>query len=353
MFVVVPVGCFCLISFTLYRAAQRFDAPSSWRRIVLTASVVWGTFLTGVTECLSYFTRLTFGWVLTLWILACLVAVIGYLWLGHGKPLPEGGLTLSAEKRARFPLFLLILIGGGAAIAGCLAVIALAAPPNTWDSMTYHMPRVSHWIQNESVAFYPTNIIRQLHQPPWAEYAILHLQLLSGGDAFANMVSWFSMIGSTIAVSLIAQQLGADLRGQAFAAIIAVTIPIGILEASGTQNDYVVSFWLACCIYYLLAYRARPSWSNALIAGASLGLALLTKGTAYVFVFPFLLWFGIWGIRTLCWQLWKPALAMLLPALAINISFYLRNLLLFGNPLGPANTVKLYSNDVFSLSTLV
>jgi hypothetical protein len=37
-------------------------------------------------------------------------------------------------------------------------VTALLAPPNNWDSMTYHMARVAHWKQNRSVDFYPTNI---------------------------------------------------------------------------------------------------------------------------------------------------------------------------------------------------
>jgi hypothetical protein len=48
-------------------------------------------------------------------------------------------------------------------------VLALITPPNMYDSMTYHMSRVVHWIQNGSLAHYPTSIGRQLFLPPGAE----------------------------------------------------------------------------------------------------------------------------------------------------------------------------------------
>src|SRR5262249_2538151 len=124
------------------------------------------------------------------------------------------------------------LLAGVVIIAATTGFIALVAPPNTWDSLTYHMSRVMHWAQNRSVSHYPTHIQRQLHHTPWAEFAILHLQLLSGNDRFANTVQWFAMLGSVTGVSLIAKQVGADARGQIFSAVIAATIPMGILQAS-------------------------------------------------------------------------------------------------------------------------
>ena len=157
--------------------------------------------------------------------------------------------------------------------------------------MTYHMSRVVHWIQNKSVWHYPTHILRQIELNPWAEFAITHLQILSGGDYWANFVQWFFMLGSLIGVSLIAKEFGADARGQVFATVFAATIPMGILQSTSTQNDYAVSFWLVCFVYYGILIQKATKWQYVLAFGASLGLAFLTKGTAYLYAIPFFIFF--------------------------------------------------------------
>lgn len=73
-------------------------------------------------------------------------------------------------------------------IARLAGLVALWAPPNNFDTMVYHMSRVCHWIQNRTIAPYPTHILRQLHQNPWSDWAVAHLQLLAGGDRLANTV---------------------------------------------------------------------------------------------------------------------------------------------------------------------
>jgi hypothetical protein len=76
----------------------------------------------------------------------------------------------ASEPLTRFDVGVIagLAIGG----AGTL-IVALWAPPNNWDSMTYQMARVAEWYDHRSVAFYPTAIDRQLWQPPLAEYLIL------------------------------------------------------------------------------------------------------------------------------------------------------------------------------------
>jgi hypothetical protein len=45
-------------------------------------------------------------------------------------------------------LCLILMLGG---------YTALFAIPNNWDSMVYHLPRMEHWIQNNSLWFYNTD----------------------------------------------------------------------------------------------------------------------------------------------------------------------------------------------------
>jgi hypothetical protein len=232
------------------------------------------------------------------------------------------------------------LLLGACLLAAAVGMVALAAPPNTYDAMTYHMSRVAHWAQNQSVAHYPTSIIRQLVQPPWAEFAILHAYVLAGGDRLANMVQWFSMLGSAAGVSLVARRLGGSRRAQILAALVAVTIPMGVIQASGAKNDYVVAFWLTCLAALVLILDRRPAGSPvggwSILAGGALGLALLTKATAYLFATPFAIWACAARVRRDGWgSAGRVAAGLLAMAALVNAGHLARNLERYGSPVGP------------------
>jgi hypothetical protein len=120
--------------------------------------------------------------------------------------------------------------------------------------------------------------------PPLAEYTILHLDLLYGGDRLANFVQWFSYIGCILGVTLIVEEMGGDRRAQVFSAVFAATIPIAILGASGTKNDQVLAYWITTSVYLLARWRVCQDWLHTLALGATLSLAAFTKGTAYTFL---------------------------------------------------------------------
>ena len=337
--VALPLLCFVLI-FSNLRGRNEND----WRRSFLEAAVIWGILLTIATEALSFFGSLSLGSVVAFWLLVSLPAMAPFL---SGKS--KRNATWKIPEVSFISAVLLI---GVILIALAVGTIALLAPPNNYDSMTYHMSRVVHWIQNRTVSFYPTHNIRQLFQSPWAEYAILHLQLLSFSDRFANLVQWFSMLGSIIGATLIAkQQLGANQTGQVIAAVFVATIPMGILQASSTQNDYVLSFWLICFVYFIQQFRNEPSWGNAISAAGSLGLAVLTKPGAYIYAFPFLLISVLAALAVHRAKLWpKLAVATAIVA-AINFGHTFRNVDLFGSPLGPGLNYG-YGNQTFALPSI-
>ena len=301
-----------------------------WRSSFLLATVTWGVLVTLITEVLSIFSLLNFSSLLILWTLANITLFFLYLRIRKRKS-PE----ISSRETRKLSSFLTSLIGSVIAIVVVVGLIALIAPPNNYDSMTYHMSRVVHWMQNHSVTHYPTSNLRQLHSGPWAGFVITHLQILSGGDRFANLVQWFSMAGSIIGVSLIAYRLGANLRGQIFSAVICATIPMGILQGSSTQTDYVTSFWFVCFAYFvLMATQDKMRWTHIPSVGASFGLVLLAKGVSYVYALPFCLWLLFVGIKYFRWKVWQPALATGAIAVLINLGHYYRNFEVFGSVLG-------------------
>lgn len=170
-----------------------------------------------------------------------------------------------------------------AGILGLTLAIAVIAPPNYPDAMTYHMSRVANWIQARSLDWYPTGDPRQNYQLPFAEIAILHLQLLSGGDRWANIVQWGSFALGGVTVSLVLAELGASPRVQWAGAVLAYTIPMAILQSSGAQNDLVVSLWLLAFLLFLWRASGDGRRESAFLCGSALGLALATKGTAYIY----------------------------------------------------------------------
>jgi 4-amino-4-deoxy-L-arabinose transferase-like glycosyltransferase len=331
MLVILPALCFALFVVT-YAARSNEPGPlTRWRMSFLSAALTWGLAVTASTEVLSLFHLITFEWLVTFWVgLVLLSAVICRTASTRGK-------LVSLFQFPGIPRFDLWCLGGVASIVVVAGLVAYVAPPNNPDSIFYHMARVLHWIQNQTVAHYPTNILHQLIMPPWAEFSIMHLHILSGSDQWSNLVQWFSMLGSIIGVSLLAKQLGADRQGQILAVVIAATIPMGILQASSTQNDYVTAFWLVCLLHYILRFKREPAWTNAVGVGASLALALLTKATAYLYAVPLLLWFGVSALANLGWKSWKAWRALALTAvvvLSVNLGHYARNFDLWGNPLG-------------------
>jgi 4-amino-4-deoxy-L-arabinose transferase-like glycosyltransferase len=337
MWIVLPVTAWILL-FLL------FNKNNCWRSSILLGALVWGVILTAITEFLNLFQSINFWSLLVDWGLINIILVVFYIKV-NGKRWER------FQFNHQIPLNLMVLLVGVAFIAATTGLIALVAPPNNWDSMSYHMARVVHWIQNHSVAHYPTSYLPQLYHSPWAEFAIMHFQILSGGDRFANLVQWFSMVGSLVGVSLIAQQLGAGLPGQVLSAVFTVTLPLGILQSSNTKNDYVVTFWIVCLAYFVLvASKSKINLGGALTVGMSLGLAIFTKGTGYIYCLPFCIWF-IWAsLKNLRQQAWKVIVLLGSVALLINFGIYTRNFDLFGTPIFSPPEYKI---EVISLPSFI
>jgi len=326
---ILPVITFFLIFQILKKLLYSNNKDFSWRNCILLAAVFWGLLLLIITETLSLFNSIAFPGVAVAWGLSSVMGFFIYIACPNKKLLIRSGGA--AFSLSRTEIFLLICV---TFVVLILALAAYIAPPNTWDSLTYHMTRVVHWMQNKNVNYYPTHNIRQLVHAPFSEFAILHLQVLSNGDRFANFVQWFSMIGSLIGVSLIAKLLGGNPLKQVFAAVIAATIPMGILQATSTQTDYVTSFWLVCFVYFLMRLIKHPdNLLYSVVAGISLGLAILTKQTAYILALPFLIWYFLAGLKNFKTQTAKSLLIIGSLAILVNAGSYMRNYDLLRNPL--------------------
>ena len=233
------------------------------------------------------------------------------------------------------------------------ALIAWITPPQTWDSLTYHLSRVAHWAQDRSIWHYATGIDRQASMPPGAEELILNTYVLTESDRLANFPEWTAMVGSLIGVSLIAYYLGAKATGQWLAAAFAATIPMGIVEASSTINDYVATFWVVCAVVEVLAYYKNNENRSLVYVSASAGLAILTKPVAVPFLIPFAFWLVyLIGKRHGIASLLKwGAIAILIIGL-LNAGYLARNYITYGALSNPVDFETHY-NQLHSLQGFI
>jgi hypothetical protein len=93
----------------------------------------------------------------------------------------------------------------------------------------------------------------------------------------------------------------------------------------------------------------------ALLTGASLGLAILAKPTAYLFALPFAVWLLVPLPGRTSPRSWKPILVVASVALMLNAGQYARNVLVFESPLGRGDeggpTFR-YANDALAPSLI-
>lgn len=305
------------------------------RWAILAGSVITGAFIVLLTEGLSLFAALGTGPVIGVWCLA--LATTAGLLARRGDRLPR--LRWPPAHRQHSDRFLFALFGMGALI--CLVptgVTAVVAVPNSWDAMVYHLPRVMHWIQNESVHHYPTHQLKQLYSPPLTEWLMLQVRLFTGSEHSFALVPWVAFALTPIAVSDVASELGASFRGQLLAAAFALTLPLALAQATSTLIDGVTAFWATTTVAFMLRLRHRSGGADLFLAATSIGLLMLTKYSGLLAVWPFILWAFISTLRRSRRAAEKFILVTAVVLLLVNGGHWLRNAQLFGDPLGPVES---------------
>ena len=314
-----------------------------WLSAFLRGAALWGGFLTLLSEGLGAGSDLTREWSAAGWLAAGAILL--------ALPATRRGIRRAVRAACRpgprgWGLELLVL-SGIAGVATALLALAFLSPPNNVDSLLYHMPRVAHWAQAGNLDHYPTAYVNQLVMPVWAETAILQLYLLSGTDRLSALVQWGAMAGSLLGIAALVRRLGGTRPGAVLALAFTVSIPMGILQATSTQNDYVAAFWLLVAAHEVLSHETeRADWLHAIVLGLSFGLGALTKGTFLIYAIPFAAWYGLRRARRRLSRqaIFQAGLAFAL-ALLLNVPFWVRNQQTFGGFLGPGGVLRGYVRD--------
>src|SRR5262245_27542477 len=140
--------------------AARNRIDEDWRLSWLLANAGWGALLTLIVEGCSALRMLNAPalkacWVIADGILFGVAAMLAKKRSALNWPHVTAWLkrlhTLSA-----WPADAKWMLGATVVLAAFLFVLAIVAPTTNWDSLTYHLPRVMHWVQQQSVEHFPT-----------------------------------------------------------------------------------------------------------------------------------------------------------------------------------------------------
>ena len=316
--------------FAIWVFINSWIKTDEWRWSFLLAFLSVNLYILFITEILSLFAVLNKLSVSLLWAVPLFVLGL-FLLLPKTRKLIRLPI-ISTKPLTWLQIFLIALVG---LILLVLGLVAFYAPPNTPDVLNYHLPRVMHWIQNQSVRHYATGIEFQNTYPPAAEYQILHLALLSGSDRWVNFAAWFTLVAAAVCVSFYSKLLKIGSTGQVLSALFLVTLPGAMLLAATAKNDLQVAFWVLFTLTCMTRYFNKSNDPLSLVAAfAGMGLGFLTKSNIGFFLIPVLIWFALaflkkHGIATsVRWAFFAVVIFM-----AINAGFMLRNLQTYGSPL--------------------
>lgn len=217
-------------------------------------------------------------------------------------------------------------------------------PPLATDPIVYHLPTAVQWIQTGHLGYFPTWYWNPAatYSPATSSTFMAWLMAPPGNDVFVRFVQGPPLIFIFFLVAKLCREFGTS-RG--VAGLIAVAAAISrpyFSEALIPKDDLFITAFFAAAVLSLTSSNLKDKLAPYR-AGLALGMVLACKYTVllvcplFIFVIDAPFRAG-WRARQ-----WLIALAVGIPLFA---PWYLRNIIVTGNPLFPVD-VKLFGRVVF------
>ena len=158
--------------------------------------------------------------------------------------------------------------------------IILWLEPANHDVFQYHLARVIYYWQHGNLNYFPATYWAVTMYPKVATLLLLYAFLLSGKiGGLTQLVQYLAYFISLLAVYGICRHLGASRKGSTFAALVTGLLIIFLMEAATAQNDLLMTAYLGCVLYGVLAYRADRQVKDLALAGVAFALLIGVKFT--------------------------------------------------------------------------
>jgi len=219
--------------------------------------------------------------------------------------------------------------------------------PNEWDSMTGHLNRVMQYIQRGSMRHFGGTNWNMDTYPKSVCTLQIYSYLITGRfeNAF-KFIHHLSYWMAVLSVFGITQRLTKQLSASFFAALAYALLPDLLMQATTTETDIVLTGYLGTVLYFLFSFREERDYRYLYLTGLAFGIAYGHKIT-FTLLLPSVFVVMVYAV------FWAPSLRIswnraLRLGLAIGVAMaiwtlptgYLKNIEVFGHPIGPPTALK-------------
>jgi len=241
-------------------------------------------------------------------------------------------------------------------LTGYILFIGYLFPPYTWDALWYHLPIVGRIIQSGAIMENPTpSMIDQFMNifPKNIELFFIWQIIFLHSDIIVDLTQLlFSLVGILTIYSL-AVKIGMDRRYAVYSGLLFFFTPIIILQSKTAYVDVAVGVLFLIAINFLVHERGTKSTIPSIsLAGITTGILLGSKGSGPLFLITmctmillrellgYLNPFKLFHNRVVDRDELKEGLRrygvyFLMPSILIGGYWYIKNWVLYGNPVYP------------------
>lgn len=236
-------------------------------------------------------------------------------------------------------------------------LLVLFTVPNEWDSMTGHLNRVVQYIQRGTMAhFGGTNWNIDTYPKSVCTIQIYSYLITGRFENAFKLIHHLSYWITLVCVFGIAQRITKNRLNASFFCALAFALFLDFLmQAVTTETDIVLAAYLSCLLYFLFTYRVTYEDRYLYLAALSFGIVYGHKVTFTLLlpsVFAVMMYTvflhkgkGMKSANVILSVNW-PAIFKLGAAIAVCFCLwtlptgYVKNIQVFGHPIGPPTSLK-------------
>jgi hypothetical protein len=260
-----------------------------------------------------------------------------------------------ARELSPYLKFIFLMMFGTLAIIGITnLILVLFTVPNEWDSMTGHLNRAVRYIQRGTMEHFGGTNWNMDTYPKSVTAIQIYSYLITGKTENAfKLIHHLSFWMTLVSVFGIAQRIGRNLSASFFCALAYSMFLNFLMQAVTTETDIVLTAYLSCLLYFIFTFYNTRDNRYLYLAGMAFGIVFGHKIT-FAFLLPSVFVIMIYAVfispnlKVFFDRFFKLAAAIILAVLIYTLpTGYVKNIQVFGHPIGPPTALKHQSVERF------